>query len=285
MLDVVAYRGRHAVGPAAGGPGKRQCAQMAGGSRAGRHDFLGIFVAQLVEIEAAALGDGERLREQRRRIQLTQSCQRTQGSLPVRIQGIACLRHRYTQTYCSQHILQGTAAATMHVHIAGRNARQLQCFTQLLEAEQTARIVAAGQQFHTDPEACGEALAQPQSVLVLGVCQRTARTWQPDDQAARQGIFEIGARQLIAALGTGTAGLADQTAQSAVARPIRGERHELESLEAVEFGADDQRQTDFLGGRVGAHDPGHRAFIGQRQRAVPQALGLIDQFLGVRSAA
>ena len=40
-----------------------------------------------------------------------------------------------------------------------------------------------------------------------------------------------------------------------------------------------------LGGHVSAHDAGERALIGERERAVAEALGLFDQLLGLRSAA
>ncbi len=49
--------------------------------------------------------------------------------------------------------------------------------------------------------------------------------------------------------------------------------------------ADDQRQFVLFGGDVGADHARQRAFIGERQRAVIQGLGLRDQFFRLRSAA
>ncbi len=124
---------------------------MAGGRGAGGHDFLGILVAQLIELECAAFGDRERLRQQRRGVQLAQALQRPQAALTVRKHGKPQGLQRRVQADRRQHILQSAAAAAMHVHIARGHCGQFQRLAQRFEQLQTAHIEAPGQQFHAQP--------------------------------------------------------------------------------------------------------------------------------------
>ena len=156
----------------------------------------------------------------------------------------------------------------------------------VFEERQAARIEAAGQELDADPQAPREALAQPPAVLrsCCGSGVRPARGSQIE-QTSVEGVLEIRALEPVAALGAGAPRAADQTAHRAIARPIGCQHHELEPIGAVELRADDQRQLVALGGDVRAHHARERAFIGERERAIAQALGLGDQFLGLRSAA
>ena len=88
VLDVGEHGRRRARRPALRAAAHRQRAQMTRGRGAGRHDFLGVLVAQLVELESAALRNLERLREQRRGIQLAQALQGPQTALAVREYGV-----------------------------------------------------------------------------------------------------------------------------------------------------------------------------------------------------
>ena len=115
--------------------------------------------------------------------------------------------------------------------------------------------------------------------------RRPARTRQPNDQTSLECVLEIRALERIAAFGAGAARSADQTAQCAIARPVGGQRHEFELIDTVELRADDQRQFVLLGSDMGAHHARERAFIGECERPIAQALGLGDQLLGLRSAA
>jgi hypothetical protein len=115
------------------------------------HDLLGIFVAQIIERECAALGDCERLREQRRRIDLPQTRQGPQMPLAIRKQREPRALKRDVQANRPQHVLQGAAAAPVHVHVAGGDPRQFERLTQRFEKRQAARIDAAGQEFDAYP--------------------------------------------------------------------------------------------------------------------------------------
>ena len=174
---------------------------MAGRGLAGGNDLLGILIAQLVEVERAALGDRERLLEERRGIELAQALERPQAALAVRKQANARLVQRNSQPNGREHILQGAAAAPMHVHVAGSDPRQLERRAERLQEREALRIGAAGQELDAEPKAAGEALAQPAAVLGLARQQRSAGLRQPEDQTSLERILEIPALEDVVALG------------------------------------------------------------------------------------
>ena len=47
------------------------------------------------------------------------------------------------------------------------------------------------------------------------------------------------------------------------------------------MGADDERKTGFFGLPMGPHHARQRAFVGDRQRKIPQLHGARNQFLGM----
>ena len=91
------------------------------------------------------------------------------------------------------------------------------------------------------------------------------------------------AQGIVAFLAAAPAG-GDQARDRAVRAPVGGEQHQLAILEA-QLGAEDQRQAAFLRRLVRAHRAGERAFVGQRERAVAERVGALDQLLRVRGAA
>jgi hypothetical protein len=145
----------------------RQLAQMTRGRGAGGHDFLGVFVAQFIELESAALRDLERLRQQGRGIKLAQALQGPQTALAVRKHGIPRGLQRLPQANRRQYILKGAAAPAVHVHIARGHSGQFQRFAQRFEQLQTARVETAGQELHAYPQTSHEPFAQPSSVFLL----------------------------------------------------------------------------------------------------------------------
>ncbi len=74
---------------------------------------------------------------------------------------------RCIQTYRRQDILKGPTAASMHVHVARGNSREIQCLAQRLEKRQTTCIETPGQQLHTHPQTPAETLAQPTPILFV----------------------------------------------------------------------------------------------------------------------
>src|SRR5215831_864108 len=69
-----------------------EAAQVRGRRLAGRHDLLGIFVAQLVEREAAASGDDDRLGKPGRRIEPFERGEGAQMALAVGMERVTGLR-------------------------------------------------------------------------------------------------------------------------------------------------------------------------------------------------
>ncbi len=166
VLDALAHLLRRTRRPTFAGAAFREIAQMTRRRRVRGHDLLGILVAQFIEAEPAALGDLERGREQRRGIQLLQTAQGTQAAFAVRKQRETRRMNRGVQPNGRQHVLQRAAAAPMHVHVAGGDPGNIQRLAERFEQRETARIEAARQQLDAEPQAPGEALAQPAPLLL-----------------------------------------------------------------------------------------------------------------------
>ena len=69
------------------------------------------------------------------------------------------------EQFLVRHILQGAAAAPMHVHVARGDGGQFQRRAQCLQRRQAPHVEAAGQQFHAYPEAPWKSFAQPTDIL------------------------------------------------------------------------------------------------------------------------
>ena len=151
VFDAVTHGPRDAGRPAHAGTSLRELTQVRRRRRVRRHDLFGVFVAQFLETEAAARGDLQRRGQQRLRIQFAQTRDAAQRTLAVRKQRETGGRDRRAQTNRGQDILQRTAAASVHMHIARGDARNTQGFTQGFQHGEPPGIDTAREQFHADP--------------------------------------------------------------------------------------------------------------------------------------
>ncbi|MCY1429643.1 hypothetical protein D9M71_455680 [compost metagenome] len=168
-------------------------------------------------------------------------------------------------------ILQGAAATGVHMHVAAGHCRDFQAGGQRLQFMKALRIVRAAMQFHTQPQAAGEQLAQPADVDFL--------LRQPDGEQAIQRLVEVAPQQAVAALVGAATGVGDQPAEVLVAGEVFHQQHELGAGLDLHLAADDQRHAAFLRRLPGADDAGQAAFVGDRQGAVAQHFGADEQLL------
>jgi hypothetical protein len=161
MLDTLADIGRLAgrIAPAQTALGF--VAQPGGRRVAGRCDFLRVFITQLVEREAAALGDSQAFRQQGGRVEAGEAQTAAQMALAIGKQRITRLENRGLQAHRGQHVLYRAARLDMHMHIPGRHQRQLASTGQLLQPGQPGRVIRPGMQLDGDPQAAGKTLGQP----------------------------------------------------------------------------------------------------------------------------
>lgn len=82
------------------------------------HQFARVLVLQLAEVELAALGNGQGFGQQVERVQLGQLRQATQVALAIGKQKAPGFGHLAMLADGSHAVLQGTAAAHVHVHVA-----------------------------------------------------------------------------------------------------------------------------------------------------------------------
>ena len=100
----------------------------------------------------------------------------------VGIQVKAGLVNRRLLANRRQRVLQNAAAATVHVHIARSDERQVQSPANVGEARQAFGLAAVGKQLDGNPETVAKGLAHP---VVLDVeCKRLVR--HPEDETVWQ---------------------------------------------------------------------------------------------------
>ena len=153
--------GRTPIGVSPRQPFLDQLAQMRCRRLARGHDFLRVFVAQLVQRKRAALGDRDRFREQRRRIDRREPRPRAQVPLAVRVERVAALGERLFQADRGERVLQRAPGADMHVDVAGGNLRQAARPRQFGIAGEPHAIAGPGEQLDGDPRPIEETWRRP----------------------------------------------------------------------------------------------------------------------------
>ncbi len=125
------------------------------------HQFLRISVFELAQVERAQRRDAQRFGEQVGRIQRGKVVEAAQMSFAIREQRVAGLGDRAAETDRGHHILQRASAPHVHVHVAGRDQRQVVAGTECTKFAKTRRIVRATVQFDRDPRAACEMPGKP----------------------------------------------------------------------------------------------------------------------------
>ena len=271
ILDTLADGGIGAVFPAAQDAFLGLLPQPGGGRVTFGHQLARVLIIQLTEIEGATLGNLQSLRQQIVRIDRRQRLPRPQMPLAVRIEILAGLVHRQVLADGGHAVLQGAAAADMHVHVAAGHGGDGQARGLFAQAMQLAGVVRALVQLDAQPQALGEAFAQPQAVLILVVSR------QPDRQQVVEVAVEVRAYQAVAAFLGAAPGVGEQAAEVFVASEVLRQQHQFRALLDVQFAAGDQGNLGFLRGLPGADDAGQAAFVGDRQGAVAQLLRPLEQ--------
>ena len=265
VLDQPSHLLRHPSRPAPPGARLHQPAQVGGGGEAGRHQFVRVFIAQLVQGEGAALGDAQRLRQQRRRIEPRQHRPRAQVALSVGLQLEPRLRQGYAQTDGGEGILEGLALRRVHPHPARSRYRQPETRAQPLRLRQPASVLPPPQLSHTDPEAFGETRPQPTPLLVR---HRLVPWRQPEGEAPLQPRLQIGPRQSAGPLLRPPPAAADERREPPVTRPVLRQQHQPGPLLKADLTAHDQVQPARLRLLMRPHHPRQGAEVGERQRRI-----------------
>ncbi len=123
---------------------------------AGRDDFLGVFVAQLVERKMALRRNDHGLGEQLGRVEVGQAQARAQMAFAVGEERVAGAVDRGLEAQCGEQVLQRPAAAHVHVHVAGSDQRQVVRGGEAAQDGEALVVVRMQQAFVGDPQAAGE---------------------------------------------------------------------------------------------------------------------------------
>jgi hypothetical protein len=134
---------------------------MFGGRHPFGHDLFRILVAQFVQRETAALGNGEGLFEQRAGIKPGKPRAGSQTAFGVGKQVEAGFRQRASEADRRQRVLKRLPRTGVHVHVAASHQRQTALLAEPGERTQVRRIIGAEVALECDPRASGKTLFQP----------------------------------------------------------------------------------------------------------------------------
>ena len=245
--------------------------------------FLGIFIAQLVEREVAAIGQLDRARHGFRAIGKQPPHFRGRFEMPLGVGEAAMpqLGDRGAVTNGRQHVLQRLTGRIVVVDVIRRHEGQAVPPGDVPQVLQTPTIVGSAREF-----------AQQVTPLV----ERVAIKWQRavdhvlvaplgKSHAGQKSVGKldhVGLRQPAVALFGLAAAAGDQLRQASVSGPIGGEEHDGGRIVGSDLRSDQQLEADLLGRDVRADDAGHAVQIGDRQRPQPQLGGPLHQFVGMR---
>jgi len=155
-----------------------ELAQVRACRLARRYDFLRILVAQLVEREAAAAGERQRLGEEGARVDRREARARAQVPLGVRGERVAALRDRRAQPDRGQRVLQRAARPHVHVHVARGDEWQSALAADRLEGGEPRGVARAREQFDRQPAAAGERFGDPARLGKQGQARLSPRRAQ-----------------------------------------------------------------------------------------------------------
>nr|VVM81575.1 hypothetical protein PS652_02317 [Pseudomonas fluorescens] len=260
---------------------RAQVTQPGAGRLALGHQFAGVLVAQLAQIELTTRGNAQAFFKQCRRVQLGQLRQRAQVPLAIGKQALAGLGNAAVMANGSHAVLQGAAATGMHVHIATGHGRDVEGSGQAQQLLQAPWVIRAAVQLDCQPQPLGEYLAQPAAAGLV----RLGAVRHPQRQQAVRELGEVFAQQLVLTLLRPSPSDGDELAQVLVTRKVLRQQHQLGAVVQTHFAADDQRQLRRLGRLPGADDPGQGALVGDRQGLVAMLAGALEQLLGTGGAA
>ena len=212
-----------------------QCAQPAGRAVAGRHDLLGVLVAQFGERERAARCDRQRRGQPLARIQRGQASTRSQMGLGIGLERQPAVGHRQVQACGRQQVLQRLARARVHQHIAASHQRQADQLGHPRQPLEPQRVVRPVQQFDGDGAAISpEPGLEPHRVGeqglegLHGLGQQNRKTARQAGQVRRVGhpAFQVGRLRQVLTLGRAAPGHADPLRQVAVAATVLRQQHQ-----------------------------------------------------------
>ena len=324
FFELLANLVGDAFGETPVGAGIGLVAQIGGGCGAGRHQFLGVFVLQFVEVEGAQPGHAQAFPHQLGAVDLGQMHARTQVLFGIRRQRIAAFGHGLAQADAAQRVVQGLARADVHLDLAQRHDGQVPRAGDVFDGLAVGGVAGAIEQRQAHPAPPRKGPRQPVGLFGKHVAG-DAVGGREDGQAVRHaaqmilpglGVGKVAGQQAVAALGGAHASISDQFRQVAVAFLVGGQQDQVQGRDAVlgvepELAAQDQvqlvlfcrraapRQNRPLGGQrrvsgkrggffrflVRAHDAGQGAFVGDGQGRVAQFGGALDQFPGPGGAA
>jgi len=249
------------------------------------HRIDRVFVAQLVEAEAAGLGDldgaGDGIRavaEQPRHLG-----GRLQVALGVGVQQEAGVVDGAVLADAGEHVLQWPALGRMGVHVVGGDQRNAARGGKIAQVRKSTGIVTTIKIIHREIKIFIEVISQFRKGLGEGRVGYRGRHGD-DDLAVAVGA-DVAEHEVAFTLRRAAAADGQQRRQSPVGGAVGGQHNELRPVGGGEAGADDEADAGLLRRHMGADHAGQGVTIGDRHRLEAEDGGGSDQLLGHRRPA
>jgi len=150
-------------------------------------------------------------------------------------QPVTGLEHGDPVAQRRERVLQGAAAAPVHVHIARGHQGQAGALSQGLQAGELAGIVGPAVQLDRQPAPAGKALGEPAGVGLGGLGMGNPQGQAVGHHGGRRQAFQVAPVELISAFRGAPPAQGDERREVAVAGPVAGQQDQPESTFQGEF--------------------------------------------------
>jgi hypothetical protein len=249
-------RARHAAGIACRRADPGQMGELLLGAAAGVGQLLGVFVAELVETEAAAFGDLEGARDRPGVVpeQARHLGRALEVALGVDLEPEAGLIDGAMLAHATQRVQERPARGRVQAHVVAGDQRGAAGRGQVVQIAERTRVAAAVEDLPGQIAGSGEAPAQARQGRAEPRAQRVRFVGRQHDQHLAFAVV-LQLRQgepAIALLGAPLA-QGQQAAQPAVGGAVGRVAEHLRPILGRQPGADQQLEPGLLGGDMGAH--------------------------------
>ena len=249
------------------------------------HRLVGIFVAQLVQIELNAPGDFDAARdglgmtrEQSRHLRAA-----LQMPFGIGLQAVAGLRNRAFRADAGEHIGERLARGMVIERIVGGNERSAGLGGELGQLAEAPALIAAIAEGGGEIDTAARRSCQTAHAFGEGRRDRPGRNG--DEDLALGGGDDLLEAEMALTLGGAPVALRQQAAQPAVRGPVGRVADRFEAVAGHETRADGQADAGFLGRRMRAHDARQRIAVGNADGGQLQFRRLADHLVRMRGPA
>ena len=286
VVELRAHLLGHAIGIAPGRAVAGQPFKFGLRRRAGGRLVVGIFVSQFVEAEGAARRDLDRARDRVRPVaeQPRHLGRRFQVAFGIGGQAIARRVDGAVGADAGDDVHQAAAVGRMGARVVGRDQWDAMRAGEAGKSCDAPRVVAAIEMLGCKIERAGKAGGEAAKMSGEGGVVPRAVGRQGDDDLAVAMVEQVGQRDIAFPLGRAPPSQRQQLRQPPIGGAVGGQAQNRRRVGEIEPRADHQPDARRLCFAMGAHHPGQRIAVGDRDRVMAERRRRPRHLLGMRGA-